>query len=95
MQEKVDAICSDIRAMDLAKRHLTQSISVLENFGSLTDALAALKETGADRCAARCPMSCSQAPALAFASCACGEWCSNGHFIAAVVAAQRRVPTAM
>lgn len=50
-QQKVDVICKDIRAMDLAKRHLTQSISLLENFGSLTDALAELKESGSDRCA--------------------------------------------
>jgi hypothetical protein len=50
-QEKVDAICKDIRAMDNAKRNLTRSITILENFGTLTDALAVLKETGSDRCA--------------------------------------------
>jgi hypothetical protein len=49
-QQKVDAICTDIRAMDHAKRHLTQSISILENFGTLTDALADLKESGSNRC---------------------------------------------
>jgi hypothetical protein len=50
-QQKVDVICKDIRAMDNAKRNLTQSITILENFGTLTDALADLKETGSDRCA--------------------------------------------
>lgn len=50
-QTKVDVICKDIRAMDHAKRNLTQSISVLENFGTLTDALNDLKETSNDRCA--------------------------------------------
>jgi Vps53-like, N-terminal len=54
-QERVDAICKDIRAMDCAKRHLTQSISVLENFGTLTDALTELKESSSDRCASRGP----------------------------------------
>lgn len=49
-QAKVDVICKDIRAMDHAKRHLTQSISVLENFGTLTDALTDLKESSNDRC---------------------------------------------
>jgi vacuolar protein sorting-associated protein 53 len=53
-QQKVDVICKDIRAMDNAKRNLTQSITILENFGTLTDALADLKETGSDRCAAFC-----------------------------------------
>jgi len=48
-QAKVDVICKDIRAMDHAKRHLTQSISVLENFGTLTDALTDLKDTSNDR----------------------------------------------
>lgn len=52
-QQKVDVICKDLRAMDHAKRHLTRAISILENFGSLADALAELKETGSDRCAAR------------------------------------------
>jgi hypothetical protein len=49
-QAKVDVICKDIRAMDHAKRNLTQSISILENFGTLTDALNDLKETSNDRC---------------------------------------------
>lgn len=47
-QEKVDVICKDIRAMDHAKRHLTQSISTLENFGTLSDAVRELKDTGND-----------------------------------------------
>jgi hypothetical protein len=50
-QSKVDVICKDIRAMDYAKKHLTQSISVLENFGTLTVALTDLKESSNDRCA--------------------------------------------
>ena len=44
-QTKVDVICKDIRAMDHAKKNLTQSISILENFGTLTDALNDLKES--------------------------------------------------
>ena len=48
-QTKVDVICKDIRAMDHAKKNLTQSISILENFGTLTDALNDLKESSNDR----------------------------------------------
>lgn len=69
-QAKVDVICKDIRAMDHAKRHLTQSISVLENFGTLTDALTDLKESSNDRCA---PASRWPIPPVS-------KWChSSGH----------------
>jgi Vps53-like, N-terminal len=57
-QTKVDVICKDIRAMDHAKRNLTQSISILENFGTLTDALNDLKETSNDRCGLKAAFSC-------------------------------------
>lgn len=51
-EASVDAICKDIRAMDHAKRHLTTSISTLENFGTLTQAVSHLEATGLERCAA-------------------------------------------
>ena len=46
----VEVICKDIRSMDYAKRHLTTSISALENFGTLTDAVAHLEATALQRC---------------------------------------------